>query len=115
MVESIFERTHELELAICTVTLVELSYGVARARNASVRTMRERFLADVRSQIPAYSVTSAISVQAGLLDGDLEERGITVELADLLIGVTALHHGHGVLTSNVRHFKSLPGLEVVEL
>jgi len=49
------------------------------------------------------------------LNGRLKAKGVTLGLADLLIGVTALHHGHGVLTSNIRHFRAVPGLEVVEL
>lgn len=114
MAEFIFDRTAELGVAICAVTLVELAYGITKTRDSSVRKMRELFLADVLSQIPIYPVTEAISVQAGLLDGTLEAKGVTVELADLLIGVTALHHGHQVLTNNVRHFRAVPALEVVE-
>jgi hypothetical protein len=36
-------------------------------------------------------------------------------LSDLLIGVTALELGFGVGTSNLRHFRLVPGLSIVQL
>jgi len=38
-----------------------------------------------------------------------------IATADLLIGVTALHYGYAVGTRNVRHFKMIPGLQVITL
>jgi predicted nucleic acid-binding protein len=34
-------------------------------------------------------------------------------LADLLIGVTALEFGYRIAKANVRHFKMVPGVEIV--
>ncbi|MGD0796083.1 MAG: hypothetical protein ABR910_00035 [Acidobacteriaceae bacterium] len=34
---------------------------------------------------------------------------------DLLIGATALSLGFSVMTENVRHFKLIPGLDVISL
>jgi predicted nucleic acid-binding protein len=36
-------------------------------------------------------------------------------MADLLIGVTALEPGYGVVTANVRHLERIPGLNIVQL
>jgi len=112
--QQVSSRTLQLQLAVSTVTLVELAHGVARSQDAVVRETRERFLADVRSQIPSIPVSDSIVVEAGLTAGNLRAQGIVVGLADLLIGMTALQSGDGVLTSNLRHFRMLPGLEVME-
>ncbi len=110
-----YERTGYADLAVSTITLVELAHGVARSPTDAIRRLREQFLADVRSQIPVYAVDEAIAVTSGLLGGRLKSEGIALGLADLIIGVTALHFGHGVLTRNVRHFKMIPELDVVQL
>ena len=52
---------------------------------------------------------------AGKLDGELQSRGVVVPFADLLIGATALTLSYAVLTDNVRHFESIPGLSVMKL
>jgi predicted nucleic acid-binding protein len=35
--------------------------------------------------------------------------------ADLLIGATALHFGYSVGTRNLRHFRMIPGLGILQL
>ena len=115
LITSVRGRTGSIDLSISSVSLVEMAHGVTRSRSERQSRSRRLFLEDLRSEIIVRPVTEEIAVRAGLLDGELQARGVTVGLADLLIGVTALHHGHGVLTSNVRHFKAVPGLEVVEL
>jgi len=108
-------KTGSGDVFISAVSLVEMAHGITRARSERHSRSRRLFLDDVRSEIVILPVTEDIAVRAGLLDGELQARGVTVGIADLLIGVTALHHGHGVLTNNVRHFRLVPGLEVLEL
>jgi predicted nucleic acid-binding protein len=114
-VQLILEQNGQRELAVSALTLVELADGVSHAREDSTRRLRARFLEDLRFHLPIYPMTAEIAVEAGLLNGQVRARGVTLGLADLLIGVTALHHGHGVLTFNVKHFKAVPNLEVVHL
>jgi predicted nucleic acid-binding protein len=40
---------------------------------------------------------------------------MVIPLADLQIGVTALHFGFAIATLNVRHFEMIPGLLVHRL
>ena len=42
-------------------------------------------------------------------------RAFGVPLSDLLIGVTALELGYQIVTHNVRHFRLIPGLNVLQL
>ena len=50
-----------------------------------------------------------------LVYDDMKKRGLVIATADLLIGVTALHHGYAVGTRNLRHFGMIPGLKVLSV
>jgi predicted nucleic acid-binding protein len=58
------------------------------------------------------SLTFEAAKIAGRVDGEAKGRGVTITVADLLIGCTALEMGFCVVTENVRHFKLIPGLVV---
>ncbi len=65
--------------------------------------------------LPVHAVTLAIALRAGQIDGELTAEGTRIATADLLIGVTALELGYRVLTGNLRHFRLIPGLQVLAL
>jgi predicted nucleic acid-binding protein len=65
--------------------------------------------------MPVYPVTVSIALRTGQVDGETQVRGLKVPLPDLLIGVTAVELDYGVGTANLRHFKQIPGLPVVQL
>jgi tRNA(fMet)-specific endonuclease VapC len=103
------------ELGISVISLAELGHGIARAENEQRRTARNGFVSALRALVPIYVVNEEIALRAGLIDGDLRGRGLAIGLADALIAATALVRGDGVATFNGRHFKLVPGLDVVEL
>ena len=102
-------------LAISAITLMELSHGIARAREEKVRAGRERFLHAVQASFAVVPLDAELAVRAGLLNGELSGLGFAIGLADAIIGTTALIRNDGVATLNGRHFKVVPGLDVVEL
>jgi len=111
--ESLFdirELVGPQDIAISVVTLVELQHGVARANSDQRRTMRSQFLSELMAAIEIYPVTIPIALRSGRIDGENTAKGLHVSLSDLLIGVTALELGYGVLTRNVRHFQMIPNL-----
>jgi len=112
---AIAAKTGDIEIAISVVTLIELAHGVARADTKERKTMRRQFLQELQTVVPVYPVTAALAVRAGEIDGEHQARGIRLALSDLLIGVTALQLGYGVGTGNVRHFRMLTGLSVVQM
>lgn len=59
--------------------------------------------------------TREMGVLAAKIDADMKKTGLVIATADLLIGVTALHYGYAVGTRNVRHFRMIPGLQVITL
>jgi predicted nucleic acid-binding protein len=77
--------------------------------------MREGFIQELLTAVPSYPITEQIALRAGQINGESQAKGVSIGFPDLLIGVTALEHGYAVATANVRHYKMIPNLEVVEL
>jgi len=115
MLADIAREVGETEVAISVVTLIELAHGAARAGTAERKAKRQQFTQELVTALPIHSVTASVALRAGQIDGENQARGIRIPLSDLLIGVTALELGFSVATANVRHFRQVPGLSVVQL
>jgi predicted nucleic acid-binding protein len=115
MLTSIADKVGETEVGISVVTLVELAHGAARADTSGRRANREDFIAELLTAMPVHPVTVSLALRTGQLDGESQARGVRIPLSDLLIGVTALELGFGVGTANLRHFKQVPALSVLQL
>ena len=103
-------------ITISAITLMKFANGVALADSQARVAHRTQFLEDLRATLPILPFGSDLAVRTGLLNGDLRKRGITVGSLDLMmIGVTAVVAGFSVVTRNVRHFRLIPGLKVVEV
>ena len=115
MLADIAREVGETEVAISVVTLIELAHGAARAGTAERKAKRQQFTQELVTALPIHSVTAPVALRAGQIDGENQARGIRIPLSDLLIGVRALELGFSVATANVRHFRLVPGLSVVQL
>jgi tRNA(fMet)-specific endonuclease VapC len=104
----------DTEIGLSAITLLELAHGAARANTPERRAKREQFIDELIQAVPVYSITAAVALRAGRIDGDNQARGVRLPLSDLLIGVTGLELGYGVATLNVRHFRLIAGLSVVQ-
>jgi len=116
-VEDILRRIRaahgEIDVAISTVSVVELTHGIYRARSAADRARRRTFADGVFHDLIAHPLTIEIAELAGRIEGEQAAKGNTIDFADLLIGATALNLGFDMATINVRHFERIPGLKVV--
>ena len=112
---AIARQIQETEIAISVITLIELAHGAARADTAERKAKRQKFIQELREAMPIHPVTVTIALRSGQLDGENQARGTRVPLADLLIGVTALELGYSVGTANLRHFRQISGLSVLQL
>ncbi len=92
------------DLCISIITLTELAHGAVQADSPARRSTRFQFIQKVMATLTVYTVTAAIALKAGRLHEENTAKGLHIGLADLLIGVTALELGFGVLTRNVTHF-----------
>ena len=118
-VEDILRRVRavhgEIDVALSTVSVVELTHGIYRARTEADRTRRHIFAEGVFHDLIVHPLTLEIAQLAGRIEGEQAAKGVTIDFEDLVIGTTALHLGFDVATINVRHFQSIPDLNVVLL
>jgi tRNA(fMet)-specific endonuclease VapC len=112
---AIAKEIGETEVGISVVTLIELAHGAARADTPERKLKREKFIEELMIAMPVYPITASMALRAGQLDGQNQARGVRVPLPDLLVGVTALELGYSVGTSNLRHFRQVTGLSVIQL
>ena len=109
------EKLDETEIGISVITLVEMAHGAARADTLERKAKRQTFIDELVMALPVFPVTVPIALRAGQLDGENQARGLKVPLPDLLIGVTALELGYSVRMANLRHFRQVAKLRVIEL
>ena len=110
---SIGQRFGEVEIAISAVTLAELVHGVARANTPEVRAARRAFIDELKKHVPVHPISDSTAEIAGQISGEQAARGITLPADDLLIGASAIEQGYAVATLNTRHFRKIPGLQVL--
>ena len=103
---------HMGRLAIPTIVLGEL-YAWAFGRDDSKRWLQileTQFLTEVE----VLDFTAACSIRFGRVRRDLQANGITISPMDLLIGTVALVHDYTLVTHNVKDFKNIPDLRIVD-
>lgn len=104
-----------IERVVTAVGLTELVHGLYRAKTSAIRSRRQAFLDELLADLTVYPYTKETAMLAGKLDGEQQSKGVVIPFEDLLIGLTALSLGYAVLTVNIRHFKNVPGLFVLQL
>ena len=115
LVQQVIGVAGNQEAALSSVGLTELVHGIYRANSAQIQTRRKSFVEELRIGLTVYPYTAETAVLAGRIDGEQTAAGVVIPFVDLLIGATALSLGFSVLTANMRHFKQIPGLNVVSI
>jgi predicted nucleic acid-binding protein len=115
LMRHIASLTGDQEVAISTIGLTEIVHGIYRAKSIPMRLRRETFIQDLLAYVEVLPYTRSTAWLAGKIDGEQRSAGITIPSLDLLIGAAALEIGYAVVTSNLRHFKLIPGLNVIAL
>src|SRR3984893_5579815 len=115
MLKQIVVATGDQRAVLSSIGLTELVHGIYRAQSAAALSRRDSFVRELLSVVEVYPYTKETAMLAGKIDGEQQGRGITVPFSDLLIGATALEVGYSLLTVNVRHFRLIPRLTVVQL
>ena len=98
--------------AISAITASELLTGIYFAESAERRSRREEFVEAMLEDVEILPVDLNVARVHAELWAHLSTAGQMTGAHDLLIAATALAHGDGVLTDNVRDFDRVPGLEV---
>jgi predicted nucleic acid-binding protein len=115
LVERTLSATGDQQVALSSVGLTELVHGIYRAHSPTARRRRQVFIEDLVAGLTVYPYTADTALLAGKIDGEQTARGVIIPFADLMIGVTALSIGFAMLTVNERHFRLIPGLQVIQL
>ena len=105
----------QVDTAISTITVVELTHGIYRATSQSAQTRRRQFTESAFRILILIPVSFEIAQLAGKVEGQQAAKGVVIPFADLLIAATAIYLGFDVATHNLRHFQLIPGLNVVSL
>jgi tRNA(fMet)-specific endonuclease VapC len=115
LIEWVVSVAGDQAAALSAVGLTELAHGIYRAQNPEIRERRQAFIDDLLRALVVYPYTTATALLAAKIDGEQQAKGVKIPFGDLLVGVTALELGFSVLTVNVRHFRIIPGLQIVQL
>jgi len=101
------------EFALSSVGLTELVHALYRAPSIQIRARREDFILSLLGVVEVVPFARSTAFLAGRIDGEQRCVGVTIPSLDLLIGATALEIGYSIATVNLRHFKLIPGLNVI--
>ncbi|MBA3059853.1 MAG: type II toxin-antitoxin system VapC family toxin [Gammaproteobacteria bacterium] len=95
-------------LAISTVTVAELAFGVEKSDRAGTRTKLENFL----SKFPILDWNQEAAWVYGRVRKVLEAKGQRIGERDLLLACQALALGATMVTNNTREFERIDGLKL---
>ena len=99
--------------ALAAVTVAELWHGVERA-TGSHKLARQRYLAPILESVPILPYTEQTAYQHARIWAALEVSGNMIGAHDLIVAATALERSDSVATFNIRHFRQVPGLHLIQ-
>lgn len=97
------------QIAISTITLAELEYGIARSHYP-----HHNRIALLQFLLPftILDFDQAASAQYGYIRSLLESKGRPIGPMDLLLAAQATSHGLVLVTNNEKEFKRVKGLRI---
>lgn len=98
------------ELAIASITRLEIEYGLKINRDAETRV--GKVLRDFCGSIESLPFDSHCAERGAEIRAALKRRGKPIGAFDLLIGATALQYGLILVTNNTREFERIDGLAI---
>jgi predicted nucleic acid-binding protein len=102
------------EFYVAAITVAELWHGVARAEGI-IRSRRQRFLEGAISAVEILPYTEVTAHIHAKVWAKLQKAGTMIGQYDLIIAATAIEHGLQLATFNVRHFRLIAELPLVEI
>jgi len=103
------ENKDNFKLVTTIVNAFELFAGAYKAVNI------ERKLKDIKElieKLEILNISLGVAEEAGRQKAVLEEKGISLEIRDLLIGSIALSNNLPLKTNNKKHFERIEGLKL---
>jgi tRNA(fMet)-specific endonuclease VapC len=112
--EVLGEDAQEEMLAIAAITASELLSGVYRANTERRRTARLQHVEEILREFAVLPFDLNVARIHARLWFELDVAGERIGTHDALIAATALANDASLLTTNLREFIRVPGLEVRE-
>ncbi|MFN0194790.1 MAG: type II toxin-antitoxin system VapC family toxin [Aestuariivirga sp.] len=100
---------NDKRLAMTSVTVAELSYGIERIRPAERAPRLSKALESVRQHYDGrmFAFDEPCAMIYGKLMGEASRRGRTLQVPDGMIAAVAIHHRAALATRNVADFEFL--------
>ncbi len=108
-----FEECLPQDFAISVVTVFELVQGAARAP-AEFREKEGRKVSTFLTQLRQVPFDEECGRLAGEMNAELLNRGTPVSVTDVFIAATAVRLRVPVVTSNLRDFEKMEGVDAVD-
>ena len=105
---------YDVELALPTVTIAEIAYGIAKIRPDQRAERLQQGLSDWRHRFAdrIFGLTDTAALAYGDIMGDAARRGRTMTAPDGMIAAIALVNGGRLATRNTNDF-STTGLDLI--
>jgi len=105
----------DVPVGIAAVTASELLHGCHRATDPGVRARRFAFVDALLALVPVLPFGLPEARRHAELWAHLAREGTMIGPHDMLIGATALAHGHSLATLNTKEFGRVAGLRLINL
>jgi tRNA(fMet)-specific endonuclease VapC len=102
-----FEKLAET-LSVSVITAAELRFGAEKAARPKLVELVEAYL----ERLAILDWTNEVTSRYAWICTELERRGKPIGNMDLLISSHAVSLDMTVVTNNIKHFSSVPGLKV---
>jgi tRNA(fMet)-specific endonuclease VapC len=103
------------EPALAAITASELVVGIHHAHSEARRLLRQAFVDDVIGALPVVAFDLDIARVHARLSTEMRRAGVQIGQHDLQIAATAITLGYDLLTTNLRDFRRVHGLQVQSL
>ena len=104
-------QTPKEEIFASEVTIAELTYGALHSKNVKKHMEEPRLIKRNFGVLPIIDNWAAAYAEIRHI---LACQGLRIGEFDILIAVTARHHGLTVVTHNTKHFSKKPGLQCID-
>lgn len=105
---------HDSELALPTVTIAEIAYGIQKIRPDERATRLEKGLVDWRQRFAGrvYGLTEEAALAYGVIMAEAARQGAVMSAPDGMIAAIAAVNGGRLATRNLADFRTA-GLELI--
>ena len=105
-----FSKKKKDGIAISTITLAELEYGVNNSKSTAAMDRNRTKLISFLTLVDVLDFDSKAAAEYGKIFADLTKRGCRIGLLDTQIAAHAKSAGLAIITNNNHEFKRINGL-----